>query len=139
MIASLRFRPLGSGYACAQERLAPRKMHALPILSVAAVGAVKGGAFSDVRIVAGPVADRPLRLRDVEAFLEGRPAEAAVAREAGALAAQLCHPRGSPLRGSAECRQHLVGVLVRRALERIAGSAEGGEGWSDADAEHGGQ
>lgn len=89
MIASLRFRPLGSGYPCAQERLAPRKMHALPILNVAAVGAVKGGAFSDVRIVAGPVADRPLRLRDVEAFLEGRPTEAAVAREAGALAAQL--------------------------------------------------
>lgn len=121
IITRLRFRPLGADFGCAQERLARRKVHALPILNVAAVAALRQGVFSDVRIVVGPVATRPLRARETEAFLKGRAAEPALIREAAALTASLCHPRDSLLRGSGEYRQDLVGVMVRRALERVAG------------------
>ncbi len=129
MIVGLRFRPLGPDYACAHERLARRKVHALPILNVAVAGALRDGRFADVRIVVGPVATRPLRVGECEAMLEGRPAGAALIREAAALAVSLCRPRDSLLRGSGEYRRSLVGVMVRRALERIGGVApRSGEG-----------
>ncbi len=121
MITRLRFRPLGPEYACAQERLARRKAHALPILNVAVVGALHGGAWSDLRMVVGPVATRPLRIRECEEMLEGRRAEAGPVREAAERVASLCHPRDSLLRGSGEYRQALVAVMARRALERVGG------------------
>jgi CO/xanthine dehydrogenase FAD-binding subunit len=123
MITRLRFRALGSDYRCAHERLARRKVHALPILNVAAVAALRQGAFADVRIVIGPVATRPLRVRECEAMLDGQPAEPALIREAAERAASLCRPRDSLLRGSGEYRRTLVSVMVRRALERVAGVA----------------
>lgn len=123
MVVHLRFRGLSQEHRCAQERLARRKVHALPVMNVAVVGTVREGAFADMRIAVGPVATRPLRVWEVEAFLEGQPAEAAVVREAATRAATLCHPRDSLLRGSGEYRRQLVGVMVRRALERIAGLA----------------
>ncbi len=119
-ITQLRFRALGPEYRSAHQRLARRQVHDLPILNVGAVGAVREGRFADVRIAIGPVAVTPLRARECEAFLEGRPAEAATIREAAGLAASLCHPRDSLLRGSGQYRQSLVAVLVRRALESIA-------------------
>ncbi len=125
MISRLRFRPLGAEYGCAHERLARRKVHALPILNVAAVGARREGRLADVRIVIGPVAQRPLRARECEAILEGRPANPVLLCEVADLSASLCHPRDSLLRGSGEYRQALVGVMVRRALERISGLVSG--------------
>lgn len=121
MISQLRFRALGAEYRCAHQRLARRKEHALPILNVAAVGALRDGRLADMRIAVGPVAVTPLRLRESEALLEGRWVEPQVIREAVELAASVCHPRDSLLRGSGQYRKALVAVMVRRALERIAG------------------
>jgi len=123
MITQLRFRALGQEYRWAHQRIARRKVHALPILNVAVVGAIREGRFADVRIAVGPVAVKPLRVGESEALLEGQPAEPGIIRRAAETAASLCHPRDSLLRGSGEYRQALVGVLVRRALEQLAGIA----------------
>lgn len=124
MITHLRFRPLGSEYRWAHERLAQRKVHALPILNVAAVGALRGDRLADVRIAVGPVAERPLRIRDCGRFLEGRPATPEALREAAEMAAAHCSC-DSPLRGPDEYRHRLAAVLVRRALERISRQNDG--------------
>ncbi len=130
VMTTLRFRSLGSDYRAAHERLARRRVHALPIMNVAAVAAVREGRFADVRIVVAPVAPTPLRLRQCEAFLEGRQATPEVIREAADLAASLVHPRDSLLRGSGEYRRALAGVMVRRALERVAGGEQTGRTWT---------
>jgi CO/xanthine dehydrogenase FAD-binding subunit len=121
MVTALRIRPLGPEYRSAHERIARRKEHALPILNVGAVGAVRDGRFHDVRIAIGPVAVKPLRLSTSEAALEGQPAGSAAIQVATELVGDQCHPRDSLLRGSGRYRQALAGVLVRRALERVAG------------------
>ncbi len=121
MITRLRFRALGPEYRSAHERIARRKVHALPILNVAVVAALRQGRLADVRIALGPVAPKPLRASASEALLEGQPAGPEIIRQAAELAASVCHPRDSLLRGSREYRQALVAVLVRRALERVAG------------------
>ncbi|MDI7274457.1 MAG: FAD binding domain-containing protein, partial [Anaerolineae bacterium] len=72
MITALRFRPLGPEYRSAHERLAQRKVHALPILNVGVIAAVREGRFADVRIAVAPVAPKPLRVRESEALLEGQ-------------------------------------------------------------------
>ena len=123
VMTTLRFRAFGPEYRAAQERLARRKVHALPIMNVAVLAAVREGRFADVRIVVAPVAPTPLRLRRCEELLEGREATPEAIREAADLAVSLVHPRDSLLRGSGEYRQALAGVMVRRALERVAGIA----------------
>ncbi|MDI7277866.1 MAG: xanthine dehydrogenase family protein subunit M, partial [Anaerolineae bacterium] len=56
---------------------------------------------------------------------EGQEPTAEAIREAAELAASLCRPRDSLLRGSAEYRRALVAVMVRRALERVAAGMAG--------------
>lgn len=125
MVTHLRFRALGPEYGSAHERLALRKVHALPIMNVAAVGALRDGRLHDVRIAISPVDTRSLRLCEVEAFLEGQAPGPEVIREAAARVAFCCHPRDSLLRGAGEYRLALATVLVRRALERVAVAPRG--------------
>ena len=66
----------------------------------------------------GAVAPTPRRLPEVEALLEGKRPEPALLAEAGRLAAARVAPI-TDLRASEGYRRHLVGILVRRALERL--------------------
>ena len=119
VITRLRFRALGPEYRCAQERLARRKLHDLPILNVGAIAALRDGRLYDVRVVIGPVADKPLRVPECEAMLEGQVPEGDLLAHVAQVAASSCQPRDSLLRGSGEYRRALAAVMVRRALERV--------------------
>ena len=114
----------GPGSASAFLRLAPRNALALPVVNVAAVVTVAGGKISAVRLVAGPMGEKPLRLRLAEEFLTGRDAgDQAAWAEAGALAAREVNPRDSLLRGSSFYRRHLLQVLTRRVLSNAVARA----------------
>lgn len=76
------------------------------------------------RCVLGCVAPTPLRVREAEDVLRGNPFRAELAAEAGRLASQACSPL-SDLRGSAEYKRAIVGVLMRRAVEEAFRRAEG--------------
>jgi len=63
-----------------------------PIVSVAYRAHIDGGQIHDARLVLGAVAPIPLRAREVEKFLEGKPASAELARDAAALSVKDVQP-----------------------------------------------
>lgn len=89
-------------------------------IAVVGVGALvklapRTGICEDVRIVLGAVAPTPIRAARAEAVLKGeRPASELL--EAAAEAAMSEAQPISDVRGSAEFRREIVGVLTRRAL-----------------------
>jgi carbon-monoxide dehydrogenase medium subunit len=75
----------------------------------------ENGRIEQARIALGAVAPTPVRAPQAEASLAGqRPGQEAFA-QAAELAASECSPI-SDLRGSADFRLHLVGVMVERQL-----------------------
>jgi CO/xanthine dehydrogenase FAD-binding subunit len=90
----------------------------LAVASVAALIRTDGNRCLKARIAAGSVAPTPLRLFEVETFLEG----AILSRELLTKAQKLAAKRVSPIsdvRSTADYRRHIVGVLVKRALEKL--------------------
>jgi CO/xanthine dehydrogenase FAD-binding subunit len=75
---------------------------------------IESGVFAEARVGVGAVVDRPTLL-DLQ--LDGAPATAGTAREAGARAATLVDPPGN-LHASAAYLKHLTSVVVTRALEQ---------------------
>ena len=94
----------------------------LALVSVAASLALDRGLARRVRLAAGSVAPRPLRLRDAEAILEGKNITPALASEAATVAAAEIQPI-SDLRASADYRRELTLVFVRRAHMSFASEA----------------
>jgi len=94
----------------------------LSLASVAVLVVVEGGACRRARIAAGSVGPTPLRLREVEARLEGQALTPALVAAAGDAAAEAVLPI-SDVRTTAEYRREIVRVFVRRALAALAGGA----------------
>ena len=90
----------------------------LSLASVAVLLERKNGTCRRVRIAAGSVAPTPLRLKSVEALLEGKTVTAEVLDEAGRVAAASVAPI-SDVRTTAEYRRRIVGVFVRRAVAEL--------------------
>ena len=74
------------------------------------------GTCIDARCVLGCVAPTPLRVREAEEVLKGKPYRAEAAAEAGRIASQACSPL-SDLRGAEEYKRAMAAVLTRRAIE----------------------
>jgi carbon-monoxide dehydrogenase medium subunit len=91
----------------------------IALTSVAVHYRLVGRRIEHVRIAAGAVAPRPIRLRAVEEFLEGREVTnghgAALVGEAARLAASEIAPI-TDIRASAGYRRRLTGTLLARAL-----------------------
>lgn len=91
----------------------------ISIASVAVALDVEDGVCRRARVAAGSVAPRPLRLVETERALEGRELDAAVAAAAAEQASEEVCPI-TDIRSTAEYRRHVIGVLVRRAVEKLA-------------------
>jgi carbon-monoxide dehydrogenase medium subunit len=86
-----------------------------PTVGVAAFVRTQNGRAADVRIVAGSVAERPLRVSDAEALLVGDGFTAASVEEVARRYAQAADPLPD-VRGSADYKRRITHVYVRRAL-----------------------
>ena len=93
------------------EKFTLRKPIDFAIVSVASVVTMDDGVCKDVRIVLGAVAPEPLRAREAEAFLKGRPIDETTAGEAGELAIG----GAKPLSMNAY-KMEIAKTLVKRAL-----------------------
>jgi carbon-monoxide dehydrogenase medium subunit len=93
-----------------------------PTVGVAAFMRREDGRLVDVRVVAGSVSPRPLRLREAESLLVGGRLEAAAVREVARRYAQAAEPLAD-VRGSAGYKRTVTEVYVRRAIEAAAARA----------------
>lgn len=94
-----------------------RRSGALAVVGVAVSVTVKGNTLEDVRIVLASAAPTVMRARKAEDRLRGKKITDELLAEAGDEAAAESRPRDS-IRGSAEYRRNLVGVLTKRALRK---------------------
>jgi len=99
-----------------------RKRLDVAIVNCAVALDVEGGVIREARIALGGVDSVPVRAREAEGLLAGRPVAEAGFEDAARAAAEPLEPR-SDHRASAGYRKKLAAVLARRALVRAAGAS----------------
>ena len=104
------------------QRFIPRNEMDIAVVGVGSYVVLDGDTCSAARIGLGAVAARPLLAKEAGAALVGKPPDDAAIDAAAKLAQAAASPI-SDMRGTAEFRTHLVGVLTRRTLEEAAARA----------------
>ena len=104
------------------QRFIPRNEMDIAVVGVGSCVALDGDTCSAARIGLGAVAARPLLAKEAGDALVGKPLDDAAIDAAAKLAQAAASPI-SDMRGTAEFRTHLVGVLTRRTLEEAAARA----------------
>jgi xanthine dehydrogenase FAD-binding subunit len=119
LLVTLLFPPPASRSASAYERFIPRNE-----MDIAVAGAgswlqlsADGQMIERARIGLCAVAPTPKFARDASDWLAGKPATNDSFAQAGELAKKVTSPI-TDMRGTAEYRTHLIGVLVKRTLAR---------------------
>lgn len=92
-----------------------------PVLSVAAAGRrEEGNRFSQIRLVLGAVASRPLLCEGANAFLQNKPLSDEVIQEASALAARAAKPvKNTDF--TPHWRRQVIAKMARYALQELRG------------------
>jgi xanthine dehydrogenase YagS FAD-binding subunit len=114
MITQIALPAPRAGERALYKRAISRTFAEWPLAELCARAVITGGVFSFVQLAAGGIAPVPLRLKEVEAALEGKRADAATI----ATAARLAASGAKPLPMTAYKLDLLEG-LVRDLLERL--------------------
>lgn len=121
LLTTLVFPAASANSSSAYERFIPRNE-----MDIAVVGAASsitlsadGQTVEQARIGLCAVAPTPKFAAEASAWLKGKPATEDIFGRAGELARNVATPI-TDMRGTAEYRMHLVGVLVKRTLARAA-------------------
>lgn len=101
------------------QRFIPRNEMDIAVVGVGASVTLDGNTCTAARIGLGAVAPTPLFAKEAGASLVGKPLNDDTIAAAASLAQQLAKPI-TDMRGTAEYRTHLVGVLTRRVLKGAA-------------------
>jgi carbon-monoxide dehydrogenase medium subunit len=118
LVETIVFPPKAPDCGSAYERFIPRNEMDIAVAGAASWVQLSGDGKTIVqaRIALGAVAATPKFAQEASDYLAGKPANEASFAQAGELAKKVASPI-SDMRGPAEYRVHLVGVLVRRTLE----------------------
>ena len=117
MITHLRFKVPEAAWGTAWQRVGRRAALTLPVINCAVKVELAGERIRSAVIALGPVAMKPFRAKECEAFLAGQLPSQEIFVEAGRLAQSEADPRSNPLRASRAYRLAVIPVVVRRALE----------------------
>ncbi len=107
-------------------RFIPRNEMDIAVVGVGAAVVLdnQGRSIQSARIALAAVAPTPLFAREAGDLLAGREVSDDVLEEAAEAACAIARPI-TDMRGTAEFRKHLVGVLTRRALKGAIARARG--------------
>ena len=126
LLVKLEFPPSAPQTGSAYLRFIPRNE-----MDIAVAGAgvwlqldASGKTVTQARIALSAVAPTPVFAAEASKWLVGKKANEESFAQAGELAKKVAHPI-SDMRGTAEYRTHLTGVLTRRALTTAAERARG--------------
>jgi carbon-monoxide dehydrogenase medium subunit len=115
LLVEIRFRAPPAGSGSAFEKIGRRGGMTLSLVNAAAYIELEGETCRVARIALGAVADRPLRMREMEERLAGRGLREELIDEVSALCGELVRPIDD-IRASAWYRREMSRVLSRRAL-----------------------
>lgn len=129
LLIRFRFTLAREHEASAFKRIMRPQGVALPILGCAAWVRLdpSGAVYEDVRVCIGPVAQVPTRADAVESALRGQPVSPETVEAAVEAARASLSPRTSKYRATADYRQEMIDVLLRRVLPLAAERAQTGE------------
>lgn len=92
----------------------------LAVASTAVLLEIEGKKCRRARIAAGAAAPVPLRLLEVESLLAGKELSPEILLQVQSLAEKCISPI-TDIRGTEEYRRRLIGVFIKRSIERIIG------------------
>ncbi|MCB0088617.1 MAG: xanthine dehydrogenase family protein subunit M [Caldilineaceae bacterium] len=112
-------------FGAAYLRFIPRNEMDIAVVGTGAAVQLSadGSKFEAARIALGAVAPRPLFVKEAGDALVGQPVNAESIAKAAAVAQAAATPI-SDMRGTAEYRKHLAGVITRRVLEKAVARAQ---------------
>jgi CO/xanthine dehydrogenase FAD-binding subunit len=116
LLTGIAFREPGPKTVSDFVKVGLRNAVAISVASAAILASSEGDRFGLVRVACGAVAPLPIRMRRVEALLEGERLTPDLVREVEEAAARECDPI-TDMRASREYRRHVVGVIVSRLVE----------------------
>ena len=92
LLTAIRIPATWAGAQFYFEKVRDRQVWDFPLVNIASAVKVSGGKIQDIRIAVNGVAARPLRLKEVEDAVSGKPRNAATGEMAGKLAVQGAEP-----------------------------------------------
>ena len=121
LLTAVVFKRPAANFVGFFRKSGPRPALEISTVSVGIGGEMNNGIFRNVRVAMGSVAPTPLRARNVEAALEGKPLNADSIRAAVA-ATELDAKPIDDVRASAWYRGHLVKVFTEEVLNHVLGN-----------------
>lgn len=119
LICAVRFPPRPAGLRQLWRKVGTRRAQSISKVMLAAAATMSGGAIDHVRVALGAVADRPIRVVEVEAALAGgRPGAELAARAREVLAGAITPI--DDVRSTADYRLQVAQNLVARFVAWLA-------------------
>ena len=107
-------------------KLSQRRAMDLAVVGVACLLTLDGGVCKDAKIALGAVAPTPIRAKEAEALIKGSALDDEVLEKAAKAAMEVSKPI-TDIRGPADYRRKMVGVLTKRAVRQSWERASAGE------------
>ncbi len=123
LISAVVIPPMPEGMQGLYVKFTTGSSEERPCAGVAALAQMNNGICRALRLAVGAVSERPVRIATAE-FANGKALTNDSIAEVANLAARSIDPIDD-VRGPADYKRHLVGVLVRRALAAIANGQTG--------------
>lgn len=119
LLSAVLVPPPPEGMKSTYVKFTTRSSEDRPCVGIAAMLRVREGVCEDARLVVGAVSPTPVRVREAEALARGQRATPELFQAMGRAASRAVDAIDD-LRGPADYKRHVVGVLSRRALAACA-------------------